>query len=79
MPTKTQTKRETVAVTEVAIKQQIGLIRNNKARKRDGEKPVLSKNWKLRGLSTRELQSIIDGETVNRDFKSGRKIALVLA
>jgi hypothetical protein len=70
---------EAIAVSAVAVNAQIGLVRNNKARKRAGEAVVLSKNWKLAGLSRPVLRSILDGETVTREFKSGRIIAITLA
>ena len=72
------TTRELLPVSETAIKAQIGLIRNNRARKRNGEAPVASKNWKLAGLSRAALRSILAGETVDRDFKSGRNVTLTL-
>ncbi len=66
-------------VSAVAINAQIGLIRNNKARKRAGESVVTSKNWKLAGLSRPALRSILAGETVTRSFGSGRVVELTLA
>jgi len=69
---------ESVTVSAVAVNAQIGLIVNNKARKRAGEAPARSKNWKLAGLSRPVLRSILAGETVTREFKSGRTVALTL-
>lgn len=70
-------KVETREVKALALKQEQGRRRKNKARP-EGEK-VKAKAFYLAALSGAEIASILEGEAVTKTYGSGRKERLVLA
>jgi hypothetical protein len=73
----TTTKPTPTTVTAAHVKRELGRVRNNRARRKADEPTVASSSpGKTGGLGRRDLKALLAGETLVREFKSGRKIAL---
>lgn len=67
-----------IALSPVAIKAEQGRRRNNKARRSNGEAPVRSKAWYMPHLTKADFTAITNGETVTKEFNSGRVVTFSL-
>lgn len=77
MATATATKPETKTVTAAHVKREIGRLRNNRQRRKVGEDTVKSSSpGTTGGLGTSDLKRLLAGETLVREFKSGRVVAV---
>lgn len=78
----TTTTTETVEIVTVkskALSAELGRRRNNKARRAKGEPVAKAAAYYFRSLSSVDVASLLDGETVRKSFASGRVIDLVVA
>jgi hypothetical protein len=62
----------TKSVNATALKQELGRRRNNKARRAAGEPTVRTKAYYLGAFSVKDVESLLAGETVRVEYKSGR-------
>jgi hypothetical protein len=85
-----KTDRDVHELTKAYVEKRIGLLRNNRQRRKEPTEPMLRgidgravvvfdpKAWKVNGMSRKDLRAFLAEGTFDRDFKSGRKITLKL-
>lgn len=71
--------RDVHELTKAYVENRIGLLHNNRQRRKDGQPTVVDpKAWKVNGMSRKDLRAFLAEGTFDRDFRSGRKITLKL-
>jgi hypothetical protein len=59
-------------VKSLALKQEMGRRRNNKARRANGQPTVRTKAYYLAAFDRREIDALLAGEVVTKTYASGR-------
>lgn len=73
------TNTNTVTIKRLALKQEEGRRAKNKVRKAKGEKRVGAKAYYFAALSAQDIAALRDGQTVTKEYGSGRTESYVLA
>ena len=63
---------KTKTVNALALKQELGRRRHNKARRFNGQPTVRTKAYYLAAFSSKDVEKLLAGETVRVSYKSGR-------